>query len=75
MKPSAFDTQKHVGDLPKLPHLVRVHIADVAASVCSGGDLDLYAARRGCSVFIRDHKEELQRLDDAQTEGVLSGEL
>ena len=57
------------------PQVVRVHIADVAASVCSGGDLDLYAARRGCSVFIRDHKEELQRLDDAQTEGVLSEEL
>ncbi|CAL1170977.1 unnamed protein product [Cladocopium goreaui] len=43
--------------------VVRVHIADVAASVCSGGDLDLYAARRGCSVFIRDHKEELQRCE------------
>ena len=41
--------------------LVRVHVADVAALVLSGGDLDLHAARRGCSIFIRDHQEELQR--------------
>jgi len=53
-------------------NIVRIHIADVAAIVPSGSEVDDAAMKRGCTLHLRDHSGELSLSSQMLPEPILA---